>query len=175
MPNFEAKLTGGHPNSLGNTEVVVAEVLANPKYFDELFHCYFSEDEVVRLRVSSAMKRIAKADKQLIVPYFDRFLTEIATINQASTQWTLAQLFNWLKKEMTPAQMQQAQHIMQQNLETQKDWIVLNMTMQTLAEWAQKDAALKDWLMPHLQDLRSDSRKSVARRAKKYLDLLGCS
>ena len=56
MKNFEQRLTGGHPNSLGNTIEVVNEVLKDEKLFDELFNCYFSRDEIVRLRVSNAMK-----------------------------------------------------------------------------------------------------------------------
>ena len=82
----------GKPNSLGNTVAVVADVLAHPNAFDELFACYFDEDELVRLRVSNAMKRIAAKRPELLVPYLDRFLDEVAYIPQASTQWTLAQL-----------------------------------------------------------------------------------
>ncbi len=56
MKNFENRLKGRHPNSLGNTIEIVEEVLADYKLFDELFNCYFSEDETVRLRTSNAMK-----------------------------------------------------------------------------------------------------------------------
>ena len=90
---------------MGNTVEIVEEVLGDPSLFDELFNCYFSDDEVVRLRVSNAMKRICRERKDLLVPYIDRFLTEIAAIDQASTQWTLSQLFALLEKQMTPVQM----------------------------------------------------------------------
>lgn len=90
MQGFEQRLTGGHPNSLGNTVAVVEAVLDQPELFNELFNCYFSHDEVVRLRTSNAMKRICKANKSLLLPYLDRFLTEISQIDQPSTQWTLA-------------------------------------------------------------------------------------
>ena len=75
--SIEHRLTGGHPNSLGNTIEVVEEVFENHELFDELFNCYFSDDEVVRLRTSNAMKRVCKHDKTMLVPYIDRFLTEI--------------------------------------------------------------------------------------------------
>lgn len=169
--SFEIMLTGGHPNSLGRTEEVVDAILANPPMFDELFNCYFSKDEVVRMRVSNAMKRICKADKHLLIPYLDRFLTEIAAINQASTQWTLAQLFDSLTKDLTPTQKELAMGIMQHNLATHDDWIVLNMTMKTLAKWAQKDPALQAWMQPHLQRLADDPRKSVAQKAKTLLGI----
>ncbi|MEL6924009.1 MAG: hypothetical protein AAFO94_08170 [Bacteroidota bacterium] len=172
MSGFEQRLTGGHPNSLGNTVEVVEEVLANHQKFDELFNCYFSNDEVVRLRVSNAMKRICKEEKQLLLPYINRFLTEISVINQASTQWTLSQLFDMLKKDMNPEQITKATAIMKSNLANHQDWIVLNTTMQTLSNWAKKDEALRAFVLPHLKRLSSDERKSVAGRARKLLLLL---
>ncbi len=170
MQNFENRLQGGHPNSLGNTIEIVEEVLKENQYFDELFNCYFSTDEVVRLRVSNAMKRICKENKPLLIPYIDRLLTEIGAINQASTQWTLAQLFESLEKEMNEEQINAAKRLLKNNLANYTDWIVLNMTMDTLSKWAKKDAALKIWLKPHLERLGADPRKSVASKAKKMLN-----
>lgn len=169
MKNFEERLKGGHPNSLGNTVEVVEKVLEQNELFGELFQCYFSNDEVVRLRTSNAMKRIGKADKIILIPYIDRFLTEIAQINQASAQWTLAQLFLLLEKDMSDNQIAKATDIMKDNLEKHDDWIVLNQTMATLARWAKKDTSLKDWLIPQLERLSADTRKSVSGRAKKLM------
>ena len=142
-------------------------MLEDPQCFAELFDCYLSDDEVVRLRTSNAMKRIAKADRQLVVPYVDRLTAEIAEIDQASAQWTLAQLFGMLAQEMTTKQIAAARAVMKRNLETHHDWIVLNATLDTLGKWAKKDEALKDWLVPHLNRLSEDERKSVAGRARK--------
>ena len=58
--SFESMLTGGHPNSLGRTEEVVDLVLAEQERLSDLYSCYFSADEIVRLRVSSAMKRVTQ-------------------------------------------------------------------------------------------------------------------
>jgi len=73
---------------------VVELVLAKPERFADLFRCYKSEDEIVRLRTSNAMKRIESERHDLLVPYIDQFINEIGRINQASAQWTLAQLFD---------------------------------------------------------------------------------
>ncbi len=172
MKNFENRLRGGHPNSLGNTVEVVEEVIAENDLFNELFNCYFSNDEVVRLRTSNAMKRICKAKKSMLIPYIDRFLTDIAKIDQASTQWTLAQLFGMMEQEMTERQIGQAKKIMKNNLAHHNDWIVLNQTMDTLTNWSKKDTDLKAWILPHLERLSSDERKSVSGRAKKMIDKL---
>lgn len=173
MKNFENRLKGGHPNSLGNTVEIVEEVLAENEHFDELFNCYFSKDEIVRLRTSNAMKRICKVEKKILIPYIDRFFIEIARINQPSTQWTLSQLFGMLQENMNERQIRQAKKIMKDNLANHNDWIVLNQTMDTLAKWAKKDVELKQWIKPHLKRLSADERKSVSGRAKKMIEIVG--
>jgi hypothetical protein len=172
MSRFEQMLTGGHPNSLGNTVEVVNEVLADKTKFDELYQCYFSKDEVVRLRVSNAMKRVCREHPDWLVPYLGKLIDEISRINQASTQWTLAQLFLWLEKSMTSDQKLDATEIMKKNLQDSDDWIVQNNTIETLAAWAKHDEDLKAWLIPRLDKLASSPRKSVAGRAQKKLNSL---
>lgn len=176
--SFEAMLTGGHPNSLGRTIEVVDMTLANPARFAELFACYRSGDPIVRLRVSNAMKRIARENLAYLIPYIDRFIDEIGELQQDSAQWTLAQLFLMLENEMTASQKTKAVAIMQRNLADNDDWIVLKTNMETLAKWAvagegENDSeALKTWLLPHVQRLQKDPRKSVARQADKAYALL---
>lgn len=169
---FQDMLTGGHPNSLGRTIEVVETVLANPERFPELFDCYGSDDEVVRLRTSNAMKRVEAARRDLLLPYVDRFIEEIGALNQPSAQWTLATLFGRLKDGLTPRQHAGALSILKRNLAEHQDWIVLNTTIETLSNWAQTDEALKSWLQPHLERLAKDTRKSVSGRATKALTAL---
>ena len=169
MRSIENQLREGRPNSLGNTVAVVDQVLEDPSRFEELFQCYFSEDEWVRLRVSNAMKRICKQRKDLLVPYLDLFINEISQIDQASAQWTIAQLFKSLGDEMTAEQLSRSKAHLCYNVAHHTDWIVLNMTMETLAEWAMSDIELKDFLIPHLRRLSGDPRKSVASKASKKL------
>jgi hypothetical protein len=139
-------------------------VLAKPERFADLFRCYESEDEIVRLRTSNAMKRIESERHDLLVPYIDQFINEIGQINQASAQWTLAQLFERLSPKLSEEQRNSAVALMKRNLEVHDDWIVLNATKETLSNWAKSDASLRNWLRPHLERLSRDSRKSVARR-----------
>lgn len=174
--NYAQRLSGGKPNSLGHTEEVVAEVLATPATFDELFEAYFSDDELVRLRVSNAMKRIAKASPELLHPYLDRLLDEVAFIPQASTQWTLAQLLLVYEEQLSPKQRTTAIELLKRCFDESpqpaawhKDWIVLNMTMNTLQHWSKSNPELRAWFIPHLARLASDPRKSVAGRASKFL------
>lgn len=162
-------LTGGHPNSLGRTVEVVDAVLADRARLAELFDCYFSQDEVVRLRVSSAMKRVTIEHPDWTIELMDRLQSEVVAIDQASTQWTLARLFSLTRELQTAAQRTRSVDIMKHNLAHHDDWIVLNNSMQVLYEWSLDDPLLADWLTPHLERLTHESRKSVARRATKLL------
>lgn len=167
--DFEAMLSGGHHNSLGRTIEVVETVFVNPDRFDELYLCYRSQDELVRLRVSNAMRRVEAERHDLLVPYIDSFIEEIGALDQPSAQWTLAKLFEALRPDMTAAQEAGALAIMKRNLAEHDDWIVLNNSMEALFAWSGSDPDLRQWLRPHLERLTSDKRKSVAARAKKLM------
>jgi len=149
VDEFEAMLTGGHPNSLGRTVEVVDVVLADRSRLDDLYRCYFSADEVVRLRVSSAMKRVTIERPDWTMDYVDGLQSEVAAIDQPSTQWTLALIFDLVVDHLSPEQHDRALHIMKGNLAQHSDWIVLNNTMKVLGTWAKRDRQLALWLQPH--------------------------
>lgn len=165
---FEDMLTGGHPNSLGRTVEAVETVLANESRMTELFDCYQSDDEVVRLRVSNALRRVQAERPDLIVPLIDRLLDEIAYLDQPSAQWTLPKLFERAQPDMTENQIARALDIVKRNLAEHDDWIVLNNSIDYLKDRAM-DAELRDWLLPQLRRHATDPRKSVAKRAAKAL------
>jgi HEAT repeat protein len=169
---FETQLTGGHPNSLGNTEEVVALVLKDYDKLQDLYDCYKSEDAVVRLRVSSAMKRICKARPDWIMKYLDRFQSEISDLDQPSAKWSLAQMFMWLDEKMSGEQRERAVEIMKHNLETDDDWIVQNNTAESLAYFARTNDSLKEWLIPQLEKMKGSRHNSVAKRAQKLIAIL---
>ncbi|MBX9471675.1 hypothetical protein [Microcella sp.] len=172
VSRFEAPLTGGHPNSLGNTVSVVDEVLADHSLLPELVACYRSDDAVVRLRVSSAVKRVAQQRPEWVAAHLDDLLGWVAEINQASTKWTLSTLFVLLDAHMTLRQREQAIVLMQANLHYD-DWIVQNTTAESLAHFARQRPELAAWLVPELLTLTDSRHKSVAGRARKLLARLG--
>ncbi len=162
-------LTGGHPNSLGRTVEVVETVLADQSRLDELFGCYQSEDAIVRLRTSSALKRIEAERHDWLLPFLDPLIDKIGLLDQPSAQWTLAQLFLRYTPDLSASQRDRATKLLKRNLEQYNDWIVLIQTIETLHNWSSSDAELKKWLHPHLNRLSKDPRKSVAGRARKLL------
>lgn len=172
MHDFESLLSGGHHNSLGHTIEVVELVLADRKLLANLLDCYRSSDELVRLRVSNALKRVTIAQPTWVADYIEDLLSWIADIDQPSTQWTLAIVFDLLRGQMGREQFARATGIVKRNLADHDDWIVLNNSMKTLTKWSAHVDGLAEWMLPHLHRLASDTRKSVAANARKSLKSL---
>jgi len=170
VTDFQVVLSGGHPNSLGRTVEVVDAVLADRSRLDDLYQCYFCSDEVVRLRVSSAMKRVTTEQPDWMMDFIERLQSDVAAIDQASTQWTLALIFDLLADRLSPDQRSRAVEIMKDNLAHHCDWIVLNNSMKVLGKWAKTDPELARSLQPQARRLLDDNRKSVASNARKLLE-----
>lgn len=166
---FAQMLTGGHPNSLGRTEEVVAVVLADQARLEELFATMTSEDEVVRLRVGDALEKVCREQPGWFLGHIDRLLSDLGEINQPSVQWHVAQMMQRLRREVSADQARRATALLQRYLTSSADWIVLNVTMDVLSCWADRDPQLAIWLMPELDRLSQDGRKSVAKRATRRL------
>lgn len=178
---IEQRLTGGHPNSLGETVSVASDVLLDEsqKLMDELCNTYASQDEVVRLRVSSALKRVCGLHRDSlpkdvlpkpmwILSRFDWLIGDIGwNLDQPSAKWSIAQMVQQLQSDLDESQKARAIKLLKHNLETEKDWIVQNMTGTTLADFAIKDKKLREWLLSKLQDMKKDKRKSVSGKAEK--------
>jgi hypothetical protein len=169
MEPFESTLAGGHPNSLGRTVEVVGLVLANQDRLRELLDCYRSGDAVVRMRVSNALKRIEAEHHDWLLPHLDELIDDVGRLDQASAQWTLAQLLGRYADDLSTDQRRRALALLKRNLEHHNDWIVLNHTLDTLSDWATSDDKLRMWLRPHVERLAKEPRKSIARRATKKL------
>ena len=162
---FEAMLTGGHPNSLGRTLEVVDAVLGDEPRLADLLDCYESDDEVVRLRTSNALKRVTIERPEWTVRHIGRLQDEVAAIDQPSAQWTLALVFHLIWDRLSEPERERALSIMRGNLAQHDDWIVLINSMKVLARRDPDRAALRSLIERRLDD----PRKSVASQARKTL------
>lgn len=178
MPNvsvFEDALTGGHHNSLGNTVAVSEQVNADRSLLPELINTYASDDEVVRLRVSSALKRVAWEHPDWIHEEINSIMDWVERLKQPSAQWSVGQMLLAAGPLLSTLERERAIALMKSHIEESGDWIVLNHTMETLAQWAVDDSELETWLVPHLSRFAADSRKSIAKRAERLLGKFGAS
>jgi hypothetical protein len=167
---IKAILIGGNPRSLGRTEGVVKLVLGNKARLDELYGCLLEDDEIIRMRASDALEKVSRQQPTWLQAYVPRLLTEVASIDQASVQWHLAQILGEI--ELTPQQRAAACLLLKCNLAEKKDWIVVNYSMETLAEWSQDDGQLRTEVLVILKGLLSDPHKSIVVRAHKLIAAL---
>lgn len=169
---FEVELSGGHPNSLGNTEAVTERVRGDRRLFEEVVATYASSDEVVRLRVSSVIKRVALTHPTWVLDCLRDIEEWVDRLGQPSAQWSLSQNYLHLGSQLTSSQRIGAVRRMKGFLDTSNDWIVINHTIETLGQWAKTDPELRDWLIPRLYAYSAEKRKSIAGKARRHLAAL---
>ena len=116
---------------------------------------------------SDALEKICRQRPDLLQLYIPRLVDEVSGIRQPSVQWHLAQML--AEVTLSDAQRAQAVSILRRNLATFDDWILVNLTIEALAEFARQDPTLSPDLVVLLRGYADDRRKSVAARAKKLL------
>tara|TARA_Y100000816_G_scaffold55681_1_gene36190 strand:+ start:179 stop:727 length:549 start_codon:yes stop_codon:yes gene_type:complete len=169
--NYESELTGGHPNSLGNTIKVVEHVIVKKNRINSLIKCYSSTDQIVRLRTSNAFKRIFRQKPEWFLDFKHIFLNKISKIKQSSTQWTCAQLFSELVNQLENKEQKKAKKIVSDYLNNSSDWIVLCQSMNALITFNKIDNKTIKENIKIIKKLSKDRRKAVSRLAKKLLSL----
>ena len=167
--DYENELTGGHPNSLGNTIKVVKHVIKQKSRLNNLLKCYSSRDEVVKLRVSNAFKRIFRQKTEWFKDYKNIFLNKISKIKQSSTQWTCAQLFSELIHLLDRHEQKKAKKIILNYLKSSNDWIVLCQSMNALTNFDKIHSNSIIENIDIIKKLSKDKRNAVSRLAKKLL------
>jgi len=76
-----AKLQGTDRRSIGRSEEVVRDVLADPQQFRQVFDAMLVSDPVVRMRAADAVEKITRRRPDLLQGLEDRVLTEVAAID----------------------------------------------------------------------------------------------
>ena len=170
--SFEQSLKGGRPISLGNTLEVVDEVLGNTDKMEELFLCYQSDDETVRLRTSNAFKRIFRAKPELFNKWKQRFIKEIAEIDQPSAKWTTIQILDELFNQLDEKEKSQSIEICLRYLRNEKDWIVINQSLNFMRNHLEQFDFKDPEMMKLLNFFVEDGRKSISKNAEKLIKIL---
>lgn len=160
-------LSGGNPRKLERAAEVYELVMKNQAKFNELFECMFSNDEIVRLRASDTVEKIAREKPAWLIPYKQKLFNKMPKVRQPSVQWHLAQIF--MEIELSEAETKQAIKILQDNIKTLPDWIVINFSIEALAYFTRKNLFEKPDLVKVLNQTSKDPHKSVAARSQKYL------
>ena len=160
-------LAGGDARSLGKTQAVVELVLSRQALLEELFACLFQPDEIIRMRAGDAIEKVCRQKPAWLEPYKQQLINDVPHIKQASVQWHLAQIFSEIS--LDAGEKKQAIAIMRHNLDTMDDWIVTNLTLESLAAFVRGGAFDRSEFTGILKQHLKSRHKSVAARANKLL------
>lgn len=171
--NFEATfMIGGHANSLGKTEEVVQQVLADESLLEELYRCMFSQDAWVRMRAADAFEKVCREHSEWIERYVDRIQRELYDdAQQASIKWHIAQIYQQVS--LTPKQKKAAIHWLIAQVSTvDVDWIVSANVMETLVYFVKSGDIAKDDVHRLLKIQTCHTSNAVTKKANKLIAIL---
>ena len=160
------KLGGGNRRSIGQSERVVEEILAQPERFGELFECMLHSDPLVRMRAVDAAEKITARRPDLLQPYKDRLLSQVAQVPQQEVRWHVAQMFSRL--ELTSEERRVVVDILYDFMH-EKSKIVKTFSMQALADIADQDDALYPEILSRLEIYTSQGSPAMKSRGMKLL------
>lgn len=161
-------LVGEHRNSLGRAGEVVQIVLSDKSRLDELYDCLYGDDAWVRMRAADALEKVCRAHPEWVASYIDRLFALVATTDQPSILWHMAQILG--EVALAPPQKQQAIRWLVSQLDsTDVDWIVAANCMDTLQKFRQDGSFAVEDFIPLLHRQQQHHSKAVVRRATKIL------
>jgi hypothetical protein len=163
------KLSGGDRRSIGRSEEVVADILAQPDRFGELFECILTPDPLVRMRAADAAEKLTAKRPDLLQPHKDSLLHQVAQIPQQEVRWHVAQMLPRLQLSMQ--ERQEAVSVLERYLEDHSK-IVVTFSMQALADLALQDASLRPQVRARIEQLSASGSPAIRSRGRKLLHQL---
>ncbi len=169
MASILKRLTGGDFRSIGESNQVAADVLANPSLFPELVGGLTHPDALIRMRAADASEKVTAKRPDLLQPFKSYLLKDAAASEQQEVRWHVAQMMPRLA--LTIPERRKAVIILKNYL-NDKSSIVKANSMQALAELAQKDEGLEPEVFSLIKTLTRSGTPAMKKRGKKLLKSL---
>jgi HEAT repeat protein len=166
MIDILKKLEGGDLRSIGRSEEVVQDVLADPGLFEELLQGMLHEDPGIRMRSADAVEKVTHLHPEYLHPHKDLLLTQIAKIEQQEVRWHVAQIIPRL--DLTVPESEAAIEILKGYLEDDSR-IVRTFAMDALAGFAERNPELQPWVLTLVEEMVEIGSPSMQARGRKLL------
>ena len=166
MDEILKKLKGGDRRSIGKSNEVVAEGLADPGLFGSLFDGMLDDDPLIRMRCADAVEKITVHHPEYLRPHKTKLIRQAAKIDQQEVRWHVAQLFSRL--ELTRKERHAAVAILSDYLKDESK-IVKAFSMQALADMAEQNAELREPIIRQLEELTRTGSPAMQSRGRKLL------
>lgn len=160
------KLADGDLRSIGRSEEVVAEVLAAPILFGELFAGLKSGDPGVRMRAADAIEKVTARRPDLLQPYRIVILNEMTAISQQEVRWHVCQI---LPRLVLSSEERRRAAAMLESYLSDKSRIVRTFALQALADLTIEDNELTAHVIELLEAQTGCGVPSIESRCKRLL------
>jgi len=160
------KLEGGDRRSIGESEQVVVEVLADPSLFAIVFEGMLDDNPLIRMRCADAVEKITVAHPEYLRLYKARLIKQVAQVDQQEVRWHVAQLVSRIK--WTPKERRVIAGILTDYVKD-KSKIVKTFSMQALADIAEQDVDLRRSIISQLEELTRTGSPAMKSRGRKLL------
>lgn len=170
MGGILEKLKGGDMRSIGRSEEVVQDVLENPALFGEVFEGTMNDDPRVRMRSADVLEKVSSVHPEYLRPYKERLISEISRIDQQEVRWHVARMFSYL--EVDDAERGEIIRILLSYIDNDRSKIVRVMSMQTLADLAERNENIKPRIVKKLKEVVEIGSPAEVSRGRKLISQL---
>ena len=160
------KLEGGDRRSIGGSNEVVADVIANPKLFDVVFSGLLTDDPLLRARSADAVEKITVQHPEYLHPYKTTLIGPLARLDQKELRWHIAQMLPRIR--WSPKERQQVLDLLLVYLNDRSS-IVKTFAMQALADLTAQWPQLRVNVLAQLQELTVNGTPAMKARGRKLL------
>ncbi|MGB8339446.1 MAG: hypothetical protein WCD07_04055 [Burkholderiales bacterium] len=150
MKHLLDKLSGGDRRSIGDSNVVVAEVKSEPALFEQLIEGLFNPDPLIRMRAADAVEKISVVNPALLRPYKKLLIDCAASGDQKEVRWHMAQICPRLL--LNASERRRLMAILLGYL-NDSSRIVKTFAMQAMVDLAVKDKSLLPKVARHVKEL----------------------
>lgn len=166
MTDILKKLEGGDLRSIGRSEEVVQDVLANPELFGELISGMLYDDPVIQMRAADAVEKVTAIHPEYLRPHKRLILEQIAHIEQQEVRWHIAQILPRLV--LDDEEVQTAIEILTGFLNDDSR-IVRTFAMDSLAVFAERQPDMQPWVVALIEEMIEDGSPAMQSRGRKLL------
>lgn len=160
------KLSGGNRGSIGRSNEVVAQVLAHPAYFPQVFRGLSSDNPIVRMRAADAVEKITARRPGLLRPFKKKLLAIAGSSSQQEVRWHAALILP--RAVLSSKERALALDILFDYLRD-KSSIVKTFAMQAIWDLAATDPKLKAKIIPLVKELTLIGTPAMRARGRKLL------
>ena len=170
MSNILQKLKGGDLRSIGKADEVVQDILNKPSLFKIVFKGMTDSDPLIRMRSADVIEKVSSRHPDYLQPFKDRLINEVSEIEQQEVRWHVARMFSYIK--INKKERDEVMKILLSYIETDKSKIVKTFSMQTLADFAERDVSLRPQVIKIIEKVMKKGSPAIVSRGRKLLHIL---